>query len=274
MKILITGSNGFIAGHIINQFKDKHSLTLINRENVNLLDTALVDKFFEDKEFDVVIHTAMTGGRRVVEDTSTVLQDNLTMFFNLLRHKDKYKKFISFGTGAELDRRGNINVTNKLVTSFPIDPYGMSKNITARMMLDLDGFFNIRIFNVFAADGLNDRMIKSNIISYINHNPLVVFQDKYFDFFYMDDLMTILNYYLETDSALLYKDIDAVYPYKLKISDICNLINDLDTHKCEIKILNPVMSTDYYGGRYISYNLPMIGLYESLKIVYNKLRDK
>ena len=44
-KLLITGSNGYIARNIAKQFSD-YDLTLANRSNLNLIDAKSVKKFF------------------------------------------------------------------------------------------------------------------------------------------------------------------------------------------------------------------------------------
>jgi UDP-glucose 4-epimerase len=57
------------------------------------------------------------------------------MFFNLMDNKDRFGKFINFASGAEFDRTSAIHSnTNNLKDSYPIDPYGMSKNIISRIL--------------------------------------------------------------------------------------------------------------------------------------------
>ena len=56
-KILITGSDGYIARNIAKNFSD-YDLTLINRSKLNLLDSKSVKNFFKYRYFDAVIHTA------------------------------------------------------------------------------------------------------------------------------------------------------------------------------------------------------------------------
>ena len=88
------------------------------------------------------------------------------MFYNLLNNKHCFNKLIHFGSGAELDRRYNIDPSVELKSAFPIDPYGMSKNFIAKSGILYPNFHNIRIFNVFNEDELSTRMIKANIINY------------------------------------------------------------------------------------------------------------
>jgi nucleoside-diphosphate-sugar epimerase len=134
MNILITGSNGFVARNLAKNLKD-YNLTLTNRSNLNLLNSEEVKQFFKDKYFDVVIHTATTGGSRLKDDENTVFYENCIMHQNILDNSLSFDKYISFGSGAELDRRYNIDFSTDLKCAHPIDPYGMSKNLCERKLI-------------------------------------------------------------------------------------------------------------------------------------------
>jgi nucleoside-diphosphate-sugar epimerase len=163
-RILITGGNGFVARNLIKGLQE-HELTILTRSEFDLRDTDAVDKFFKNKSFDFVLHTATSGGSRLKSDDSDVLLDNLIMFYNLLKHKSKYRKFINFGSGAEMDRRTDINlIYPDYKKSFPIDPYGLSKNIIARLIEPLPDFHSIRIFNVFGEDELDVKLDNNALI--------------------------------------------------------------------------------------------------------------
>ena len=50
-KVLITGSDGYIARNLAKNFTD-YDLTLVNRSKLNLLDAKSVKNFFEHRYFD------------------------------------------------------------------------------------------------------------------------------------------------------------------------------------------------------------------------------
>ena len=56
MKILITGKNGYIGKNLVNKLKGLHNITSIGREDFDLSNRELTNKFFKNKYFDVVIH--------------------------------------------------------------------------------------------------------------------------------------------------------------------------------------------------------------------------
>lgn len=243
-KILITGSNGFIARNIAARLRNCE-ITLTNRSNLNPLIASDVDNFFKDKYFDVVIHTAIKGGTRLAEDESEFVYQNCLMHFNILRNQQSFGKYISFGSGAELDRSLDIDELSSYTKSLPTDPYGMSKILIARSGEVFDKFYNIRIFNIFNEDELPTRMIKGNIFRYINREPMVIHQDKYMDFMYFDDFMKIVNFYIyEKDCP---KVINCSYEKKYLLSDIAQCINLLSDYKVDIQILDDTMGKSYIG---------------------------
>ena len=124
MKILITGSNGYIGKALQSHYTD-HDLTLLHRGVCELTNESQVDSFFTTN-YDIVIHCAAAGGSRLKGDTSKVLHDNLRMFLNLYKHKDKFKQFIHFGSGAQYHA----------VDTY----YGLSKKLISDLMIRENNF--------------------------------------------------------------------------------------------------------------------------------------
>jgi GDP-L-fucose synthase len=271
-RILITGGNGFVARNLIKGLQE-HELTILTRSEFDLRDTDAVDKFFKNKSFDYVLHTATSGGSRLKSDDSDVLLDNLTMFYNLIKHKSKYRKFINFGSGAEMDRRTDINlIYPDYKKSFPIDPYGLSKNIIARIIEPLPDFHSIRIFNVFGEDELETRFIKASIKRYINKEPIVIHQNKLMDFFYIDDLVELVKYFL--DNNLLPKEVNCSYKPKYSLNEVAKIINEQDDYEVPI-----IIEDKEWSNCYIGQHLPLsvlqfkkIGLEDGIKKMYNNLK--
>ena len=272
LKVLITGCNGYIARNLAESLTS-YDLTLTNRENLNLLDHSQVKNFFADKYFDVVIHTATSGGSRLKEDGTEVFYENCLMHQNILENSQFFDKYISFGSGAELDRRYDIDHSVDIKSSFPIDPYGMSKNFILKSGLLYPSFHNIRIFNVFNEDELSTRMIKANIINYINKKPIVIHQDKWMDFFYLNDLCKVLKFVIDSNSPQ--KIINCSYKEKYKLSTIAEIINQLSSYKVDILIESNSFGLNYYGDYNLHlFDMDLSGLHLGITNTYNKLRNK
>jgi len=254
-KILITGGNGYVAQSLYNAFKDKYDITLITKKDFDLTDSFETLKFFSNKTFDVVIHTAIVGGSRLKLEDSSILDNNLKMYYNLLDQQNKYTKFIYFGSGAEF----------KALT-----PYGLSKFVINQSTKDKPNFYNLRIFGVFDENEWETRFIKTNIKRYIDKEAIQIFEDKMMDFIYMKDLITLVEHYLNNDD--LPKEIDCMYlGTKSYLSDIARIINKLNDY--EVPILIGKMTSSYIG-HYHPFNLDFIGLEQGIKETYNKLKNE
>lgn len=273
MKILITGGSGFIGRSLIKALNQEHEIFSPLSQELDLTNSYDVEKYLQNKYFDWVIHCAIRGGRRTSEDKADVAYNNLKMFFNLMNNKNRFGKFINFASGAEFDRTSAINSnTNNLKNSYPIDPYGMSKNIISRILQSCIKCYNFRVYGVFGVDEDDDRFIKSNIKRYKNKENLQIHQEKAFDFFYIKDLITIIKYYIDNSKYPLDTDMDLVYQQKYKLTDIGNIINNLSTYKVNVEAEDYKEESSYLGNNLgIPLDIELIGLEEGIKQVYNEL---
>jgi len=254
VKILITGGNGYISKSLYNSLKNVYDVVTLSRDDFDLRDQFETIKYFSNKYFDTVIHCAVSGGSRLRQDTINDMDNNLQMYYNLLNCKNKFGKLIHFGSGAEITQ--------------PETPYGLSKRVITKSILEQKNFYNIRIFAVFDENELDTRFIKGNIKRYVNKEPIIIHQDKFMDFFYMKDLVSLVDYYIQSEN--LPKEIDCSYQQSYSLFDIANMINNLDTHKVHITFNQNEMGEKYCGNSNILLNY--IGLEEGIKQVYNKLK--
>ena len=260
MNILITGGNGYIAKSLYKGLKNCN-ITSITRKDFDLTNREATNKWFENKYFDVVIHTAVVGGSRLKEDNSDTFYQNIQMFCNLLNNKHCFHKLLSFGSGAELN--------------IPHDPYGLSKNVISKIINNEDNFYNIRIYAVFDENELNTRFIKGNIKRYINKEPMEIHQDKLMDFFYMGDLIKLVEYYI--NNKQLIKNVDCSYAQKYSLLDIANIINNLSNYKVKIN-LGEGKGKNYIGKSLIKHTywdpIGLDSLEEGIRNTYKLINKK
>lgn len=272
MNILITGSNGFL-GRNINRYLSKihgYNITTLTRQNADLINQDEVKRFFktQNKGFDLVLHTAIQGGRRTKTDTPEVVYNNLLMLYNLLSCQDYFQCLISFGSGAELDRRYDIN--NKSINRYPIDPYGLSKSIIDKLCSDEPKLCNFRIYNAFDYDEEPNRMIRNNITKYLNRENMTIHADRKMDFFFVGDLVKVIHFFIQQQN--MPKRFDCCYKEKVYLSEIAQIINHLDTHKVDIVYETEIPGTDYTG-QYVETHIDYVGLHQAIKLIYNKHKN-
>jgi GDP-L-fucose synthase len=256
MKILITGVNGYVGSSLYRGLKDQYDVVGISRQDVDLTDSDKVNQYFSDKWFDVVIHCSVKGGNRLEEDGWSIMDGNLIMYYNLLHNKNKFGKFIHLGSGAEYSQ------SNK--------PYGLSKRVISRSIDGQDNFYNLRIYAVFDELELDRRFIKANLKRYIDRTDMEIHQNKYMDFFYMEDMIKLVKYYLSNKD--LPKHVDCTYSENLTLKDIAEFINTLDSYRVWINMPKDNKLVEGYVGFNKNIKLDYVGLKQGIINTYNKLK--
>ena len=253
-KILITGKSGYIASTLTKRLSENHAITAIGREDFDLANQNDCRAFFSDKCYDVVIHCAVMGGNRLFKDSFECFKTNVEMFLNLKENKHKFDKLLHFGSGAE----------------FSLTPYyyGYSKKIISSIIKETKNFYNLRIFGVFDENDLKTRFIVASIINSLKGNNINIHENKFMDFIYMKDLVSLVEYYI--NMVTLSKDIDCCYKDKVTLHNIANIINSLSDKK--VKIDNNGFNYKSYIGSQNELPIKTIGLKEGIKNTYKIIK--
>jgi GDP-L-fucose synthase len=271
MKILITGGNGNIAQMIRRNLNTKYDIINLSHNDLDILDFKKVKTYLENNKFDILVHTAITGGRRTKDENGEITHKNILMFENLIKFANEFKMIINFDSGAIYNRSTDIlNRKEDELYTVPTDYYGFSKYIIYNRTLSYNNCFNFRIFNIFHINEEPDRFIKACFISKKNNSNIKIFEDKYFDFMYEDDFIKIIDYYFSNvdNQNKLNKTINICYSEKYKLSDIAFLIIK---DKSKIIIENNVSNNNYTGNNDLleSINIDLNNLQKSL-LIYEK----
>jgi GDP-L-fucose synthase len=263
MKILITGSRGFVGSFIVSHLADKHTLLTPTRQELDLTNLEQVEDWFNNNEVDVVVHCALSG-REVLSSTDPqYLSDGLLMFRNLWLQKHKYERFVHLGTAYEFDlTKNNENVLeHEFVHHLPKTSYGYAKNIAARIIRDTPGFYNLKLFGVFHEAENSNRFFQR----IVQQDEVVINNDIYLDYIYLPDILPMLDRMVEGRSQ--HSDVNMVYPHKYRLSEMAEMLcNHLGLPLSKIKIKNPT-GNNLTGDSVVlsSYNFKLIGLEQGLR---------
>jgi UDP-glucose 4-epimerase len=200
MKILITGSSGFIGRNICEYFGAKFEVSAPAHTELELLDEAAVAAYLKDKHFDVIIHAAVRPGHRNANDPSNQLDRNTRMFFNLIRNSESFKKIIVLSSGLVYDQRFYLPKMKEeyFDTHVPVDESGFSKYIIAKHIEKMDNALELRVFGIFGKyEDYAIRFISNAVCKAIFGLPITIKENRKFDYLYIDDLMTIIDFFIE-----------------------------------------------------------------------------
>ena len=246
MRILITGGNGFIGRNLNEYLSKKHHITSIDIGDLNLMNSDAVDDYFLDKEFDVLVHTAVIGGNRKILNNPNILKNNLRMFFNIIRNKNHFGKMIFIGSGAEYDKSRDLKDVKEedFGKNVPDDDYGFYKYLCSKYIENLDDVISLKVFGVFGKyEDYKTRFISNIICRTIFDLPVEINQNAVFDFIYIEDLCKIIEYFIENKARYKFYNIGSEKHYNLL--GIVEKIKKISGKDFEIKIKNPGMNKEY-----------------------------
>lgn len=200
-KILLTGGSGFIGKNILESFLfDKYSITAPSSKELDLSNEKSVNNFFSDKNFDIIIHSACKPGHRNAKDISKIYCSNTIMFFYLIKHSAKFERMINIGSGAIYDGKNYIPKMKEdyFGKNIPQDEHGFCKHELGKYIENSENIVDLRVFGVFGKyEDYSIRFISNAICKAIFDLPITIKQNRKFDYIYVDDLMRILEYFIE-----------------------------------------------------------------------------
>ncbi|MBT3261540.1 NAD(P)-dependent oxidoreductase [bacterium] len=249
MNILLTGGSGFIGKNILESFlAQKYHIIAPRHQELDLIDENSADHFFKNNQIDIVIHAACKPGHRNAKDPTNLFYHNTRMFFNLIRNAKYFKKMIITGSGAVYDHR---YYQPKMKEAYfgehiPADEHGFNKYVIGKYIEHMDKVVDLRIFGIFGKyEDYTIRFISNLICKAIFDLPLTMRQNRKFDYLYVDDLMPILDYFIQhTGKHRAYN----VTPNKsLELSEIVQKIKTVCGKDLPIKIAKPGLGLEYSG---------------------------
>jgi GDP-L-fucose synthase len=267
MNILFTGHRGFLGRELIPYLSRNHDVFY---PEIDYTKKDQIESFLKDVKIDFILHAAIKGGRRVRQDIPDDFYINMLMFENLASLR---MPMINFCSGASFGRQEDIFLSNETQVGdrIPEDFYGFAKCLITQRCRQLQHIYNLRFFNVFGTETPDNMFTTANIKNYINKREIVIFKDKFMDFFGIEDTKKVLDLYLTGSN--LPKEVNLVYENKTKLSDVANLINNLSDYKVSINILDSGNDKSYCGSGLIlkSLNIQFNGLEKEIRNCYENI---
>lgn len=248
MRILLTGGSGFIGKNIVEQFSDKYEMHIPTHSELDLLDDSMVEHYFAKNDIDVVIHSAVKPGHRNAKDPINLFYSNTRMYYNLAHHGSKYGKMIVLGSGGIYDTTMDLHKVSEdyYYGRLPKDDHGFCKYVCARDIERSENIVELRLFGVFGKyEDYAIRFISNAICKVLFDLPITIKQNRKFDYLYIDDLMPVLEYFINNDPA--YKAYNVTPNHEVELYTIARMVREISSKDLPIIIHNDGMGLEYSG---------------------------
>ncbi len=249
MDIFLTGGSGFIGRNIIESFlAEKYDIIAPAHRDLDLLDEDMVKDFFMRNHIDVVIHAAAKPGHRNAKEPDKVFYENTRMFFNIARNSEYFKKMLVIGSGAIYDMRHyQLKMREEYFdTHVPVDEHGLCKYVCGKYIEQSANIIDLRVFGIFGKyEDYAIRFISNLICKAVYDLPLTIKQNRRFDYIYIDDLMQVLDYFIER--LVRYKEYNITPDKSVALYSIAEKVRDFSGKNLPIIVAHNGMGLEYSG---------------------------
>lgn len=255
MNVFITGGHGFVGKNIVeylgSAFPNQYSLFYPTHKDLELLNAVKVSDYIDANKIDFIIHCASVGySRKTGYDAgkTDIAEINLRMFFNLIRCLAKVKKVIHFGTGAEYGMK--YSTPNMAEDYFdvrvPDESYAFSKYVISKFIESSKKITCLRVFGMFGKyEDYEFKFISNSIVKNLFKLPIVINQNVYFDYLYINDAVRLVAKVL--NKKMMHRTYNLTTGRAIDLIAIANKINEISDFNSEIIIKNPGLNKEYSG---------------------------
>jgi UDP-glucose 4-epimerase len=258
--VLITGGSGFIGRNLVEALETHYNILAPRHAELDLLDFKALLAFVQKNKVDIIIHAAVHVP--MVNGAEKEYYTDMVMFLNIERISHLVEKILYFGSGAEFDKRFDIRmvVEEDIGKSIPVSEYGLAKYTMNMLAKRSENMYNLRLFGIFGKYELWSIKFLSNLCCKAAFDlPLTVRSDCYFDFLFIEDLPSIVRWFIE--NAPKHHDYNVCHGAEFLLTQLAEMVKKASKKDLPIVLLSPERNLDYSA-----HNLRLHGEMGSLHI--------
>ena len=265
MKILITGGHGFVGRFLGQYLAHSHEVYAPGRDQLDVCDPGAVDRVLSNG-YDWIIHCAVSGRNQTLSTDPAIVSNNIRALNNILSKRDRWGALINVASGAEFDLDTDIDCAREqdIWIRNPQHSYGLSKNLTARIVAALPNCINLRLFGCFDPSESDLRVIKRCQRLVSQGLPFLI-EDRPFDTVSVGDFARVVSAVL--DGKIRDNDLNVVYNKKHTLGETLKIYCRLHNYDPDLIRISDKPGRSYTGdgSRLHAHALPLLGLEQSLR---------
>ncbi len=245
-SVLITGGSGFIGRNLKEYLQKKYNVFAPSHKELDLLDADRVRKYILRNKVDVIIHSAIIGGGKEDVGLTNILSGNIRMFLNLARNSHLVEKIFWFSSGLEYDKSRSLKMIREadFDKRIPQDDYGLYKYACAKFSENSKNIYDLILFGIYGKhEDYLYKFISNSIIKNLLKLPIVIMQNVYFDYLFLEDLPPILDYFITHKPK--YHRYNLSTGQKIDLVTLAQVINGVADFKSEIKVIKKGLNKEY-----------------------------
>ncbi len=248
-RILLTGSEGFVGRNLKEFFEHNHQYQLCcpKQAELNLTASAEVADCIGAFGPDIIIHSATsnTVGKGYDQD---VCEQNLRMFFNLLRYRPENCIIHTLCSGSSYNRENWVEdmAEDYLGTHIPTDAQGFSKFVIASHARSLENVVVLRLFGIFGKyEDYRYKFISNTIAKRIAGMDVTLVRDAIYDYLDIDDFCTIMQQFI--DQNIRSGEYNVTPDHSVQLSQLIESIDRCLDIRAGYTVTTPGLGKPYTG---------------------------
>ncbi len=246
-RVLLTGATGFIGRNILPQLRARYHVVAPSRAELDLLDASATKRFLSVERFDAVVNLAAPTGHNPLDKPGELFERSLRVFTSLAVCSGLYGKMIQIGSGAEYGKHRALTSVREedFGDELPRDAYGLSRYLMSELAESYHNIVHLRLFGCYGPTDPPHKLVPSIIRCACEEDRIVLNQECWFDFLYVEDIADVLIHFIENGGA--HRAYNLCSGSRVRISSIAEEVCKQMGVKKEIMFTKEGFNLEYTG---------------------------
>ena len=246
IKVFLTGGTGFVGRNILPELSSCYTILAPKRNELDLYNEHAVYDFVKHNRVDIILHFANPNPyKNSLDSQDSFFFDSLKLYYNIKRCSAITDKIFYLGSGAEYDKRFDINsvTEDQIGANIPSDLYGFAKYIMNEDARQSANIYNLRIFGCYGPTDAKTKFIRDAIDCCLENRAVTIRQNCLFDYMYVEDLAKVIHFFIEHKPV--FHDYNVCSGIKISLKELADIVSEKMNNPYSVEILKQGWNKEY-----------------------------